>query len=1385
MAPGIKTMEVLLVAAIAFVGVTTFVHMGDEQPVDVEIIIEGIGETDPIPGTYSIEKGNELTINMQAAEGWLLSMVTIDGSDTLIGEHQGSITLTVDSDMTIVVHFISPEVSIPGSVELPFTGEEVVAYVDNQYYTVSGGSATDVGEYEATLSLRNPDFCHWSDMTDEDKIIAWSIVPRTITAADFAPIGDVTYTGQRILPDVVPLEPLTLDDISYEYGENIHAGIGTVDIVADGNFTGNVTLEFDILRKGLVVSIFVDGDREIAYGSEIPRYGYSFTGFVNGDDETVLTGEVTPSCGYSVGSDVGEYVIDASGVSSDDYDITYDLGKLTVVKADYDMSGITFTDRSYEYDGTVRNIAISGTLPTGIDGEQVSVSYSAGSKDVVYRKEIVATFSTDNDNYNIPAPMKAYLTVYGKEVVVSAEPKSKFYGDNDPEFTTTVTGLIGDDTIDYEVQREQGETYADDGYAITPVGERTQGNYTVLYEPSILIVQKRPITFTSGSAEKTDDGLPLTNPSVSITGKGLAFDDNVSFNVTGSQNGAGWSWNEFSYVLDNDENYEVTVTKGTLVVNGLRGAITIKADSVSKMYDGTPLTFGTSYTTKGFSISGMTLPSTDRVEVTFDSNSTVTNVGSVANKIKDIRFMRGTEDITASYANVDIVGVDGTLTVEKRSVYLQSASKTWVYDGTDHSEHTIAAEYGDGFVDGEGVTYDFSGSITDVGSVLNEFTVRFDTGTRSENYDVRTFFGMLTITPMELFVDANDASKTYGDADPELTATVKDNKGVTVTDSKITYDFTREVGEDVGSYKITPVGSELQGNYRIHYIDGSGKLSIEKATLTVTADDKTKVYGDVDPKLTATISGYRNGDTASIFIGGLTIEREQGENAGRYVITPSYADPLKNYDPVFRTGYLIIEKLDISNAKVSLSNDGELTYTGSEQTMGVTSISVTPLTRSTGIPASEYTVSGNKGTDVGEYTLTVTMNADSMNHKGSASANWTIVPMDISRCVVTIDGTYTYNGQERTVSFDVGNEDITLVEDEDYRILSGDKGKDAGKYELTLEGIGNYSGTAKKEWVIDTAGVWIRTMPAEKVYDGTPLTRTDGYSVEGVIPGDEYIITITGSIVDVGVADNTYTFEWVDENDVGNYTISASLGRLTVKPLTLLTEYFEPIPAMIYIGGQIKPGIALSETGKAAGLNMDRDCSVSYGSNDKVGKGSGSVIVSGKGNSTTLQNGTDVPVELNFDIYSGVTVYVTKDGNGNTYSDWTLSEFGAPPRRPLYDLNGIVSGTSQTAEMLVDNLDGYDGMSLGIAVKGLERSGESNELDKHIIIMVKRGSETYSCTLYEASNDVLLLGDITNGDDIPLEVTLKLDEQSSGDTVQGMSLNFTLAVGILYPPSEE
>ena len=61
-------------------------------------------------------------------------------------------------------------------------------------------------------------------------------------------------------------------------------------------------------------------------------------------------------------------------------------------------------------------------------------------------------------------------------------------------------------------------------------------------------------------------------------------------------------------------------------------------------------------------------------------------------------------------------------------------------------------------------------------------------------------------------------------------------------------------------YAITlPVGTLLSGNYSFTFV--AGDLTITKATLTVTADDQTRSYGDANPTFDATISGFKNGET--------------------------------------------------------------------------------------------------------------------------------------------------------------------------------------------------------------------------------------------------------------------------------------------------------------------------------------------------------------------------------------------------------------------------------------------------------------------------------------------------------------------------------------------
>ena len=69
-------------------------------------------------------------------------------------------------------------------------------------------------------------------------------------------------------------------------------------------------------------------------------------------------------------------------------------------------------------------------------------------------------------------------------------------------------------------------------------------------------------------------------------------------------------------------------------------------------------------------------------------------------------------------------------------------------------------------------------------------------------------------------------------------------------------------GHVMGSpYPITASGA-VGDDYAISYVSGS--LDITTAPLTITADNKSKVYGAALPMLTASFGGFVNGDTAAI-----------------------------------------------------------------------------------------------------------------------------------------------------------------------------------------------------------------------------------------------------------------------------------------------------------------------------------------------------------------------------------------------------------------------------------------------------------------------------------------------------------------------------------------
>src|SRR5207247_1342471 len=196
------------------------------------------------------------------------------------------------------------------------------------------------------------------------------------------------------------------------------------------------------------------------------------------------------------------------------------------------------------------------------------------------------------------------------------------------------------------------------------------------------------------------------------------------------------------------------------------------------------------------------------------------------------------------------------------------------------------------------------------------------------NYQITYNTAELTIDKKTASVTPNTASKTYGDVDPALTGTLA---GFLAADG-VTATYSRAPGETVAgspytiSATLSPAG--VLGNYQITY--NTAELTIDKKTASVTPDAKSKTYGDVDPALTGTLTGFlaADGVTASY-------SRTPGETVagGPYTIsaTLSPAGVLDNYQITYNTAEFIIDKKTASvtpDAKGKTYGDVDPALTG-------------------------------------------------------------------------------------------------------------------------------------------------------------------------------------------------------------------------------------------------------------------------------------------------------------------------------------------------------------------------------------------------------------------------------------------------------------------------
>ena len=528
---------------------------------------------------------------------------------------------------------------------------------------------------------------------------------------------------------------------------------------------------------------------------------------------------------------------------------------------------VTATNATKVYGSS--NPVLTGTITGLVNGDKDVATYSTTATAGSPVGNYAITPSLTDPNYAITFN-NSTLSVISTPLTVTATNATKVYGSSNPVLTGTITGLVnGDkDVATYSTTATAGSPVGN--YAITP--SLTDPNYAITFNNSTLSVTPAPLTVTANDASKV---YGQANPALTGTITGLVNGDKdvATYSTTAT---AGSPVGNYAITPSlTDPNYAITFNNSTLSVTP--APLTVTANDASKVYgQANPALTGT--------ITG--LVNGDKDTATFGTDAMV---GSPV----------GNYVITPSLSdsNYAITYVPGTLAVTPAPLTITADNQTKVYGA---ALPTLTASYS-GFQNGDTAASltsqpTLSTDATAASAVVGSPYAITASGAADGNYSITYVLGSLTVTPAPLTITADNQTKVYGQANPALTGTIT---GLVNGDKDTaTFGTDATVGSSVGGYAITPSLSDT--NYAIIHVPGT--LAVTPAPLTITANDATKVQGQVNPALTGTISGLVNGDQVPVtYSTTATIN----STPGAYPITPAVSAN-SNYWVTLQSGTLTV-----------------------------------------------------------------------------------------------------------------------------------------------------------------------------------------------------------------------------------------------------------------------------------------------------------------------------------------------------------------------------------------------------------------------------------------------------------------------------------------------
>jgi subtilisin-like proprotein convertase family protein len=306
-----------------------------------------------------------------------------------------------------------------------------------------------------------------------------------------------------------------------------------------------------------------------------------------------------------------------------------------------------------------------------------------------------------------------------------------------------------------------------------------------------------------------------------------------------------------------------------------------------------------------------------------------------------------------------------------------------------------AATYGSTNVPGTFVYSSPSGTMLNAGS-NQTISVTF-TPNDTNSFSPVTASVAINVSQAPLTITANDANKIYGDALPVLTASYSGFvNGDTTSNLTVqeTLTTSASAASNVGTYTITTSGA-TSPNYTIMH--NTGTLTVNPAALVITAQNKSKVYGDVLPTFTAGYAGFVNGDdmtsltSQAILATGATASSP----VGIYPITANGAVDA-NYNISYAAG-----TLTVTPAAITVTADNKSKTYGAALPALTATYTGFVLNQSTNDLAGLATLSttASSTSDVGTYPITAS-GATSPNYAFSYVGGTLTITQSLSSGVV-------------------------------------------------------------------------------------------------------------------------------------------------------------------------------------------------------------------------------------------------------------------------------------------------------------------------------------------------------------------------------------------------